>query len=83
MIGHTYSVIRNHRGKDGDCWDKIVVSGLTWEAAQAKERELIAAEIAAHPEQTCWARDVFWILMEGSGRHKELLAAIAQGKLFE
>jgi hypothetical protein len=83
VIGCKYSVIRNHRGKDGDCWDKIIVSGLTWEAAQVKERELQTAEMAEHPEQTCWVRDIFWILLEGSDRHKDLLAAIAQGKLFE
>lgn len=82
MIGHTYSVVRNHRGKDGDEWDRVVESGLSFEAAQKREAALNQAEIAAHPEQTCWVRDLFWILLEGSDRHKDLLAKLAQGKLF-
>ena len=78
----TYSVVRNHRGKQGDEWDRIVESGLSWPDAQRRESALTKAEVAAHPEQTCWTRDLFWILSEGSDRHKDLLAKLAQGKLF-
>lgn len=56
----TYSVIRSHRGKDpGDVWEKVEVSGLSWEVATAKENELEKAEQLAHPELTFWTRDAF------------------------
>jgi hypothetical protein len=65
-VSYTYSVIRGHRDTDGS-WNKVEASGLSLEAARAKEAELTKAEKILHPEKTCWTRDVFCLELEEKG----------------
>lgn len=67
MEGQTYSIIRGHRGEDGEL-EEIIESGLEWETARTKAVELSAAERLAHPEKTSGTLDVFYCKLEGTIR---------------
>jgi hypothetical protein len=57
-----YSIIRSHRDKTTT--ETVVETGLTWEDADAKRDILSCAETTAHPEKSCWTRDVFVVRLE-------------------
>ena len=66
VADYRYSIIRGHRDTDGT-WNKVEASGLTLEAARAKEAELTKAEKKLHPKKTSWTRDVFCLQLESKG----------------
>jgi len=72
-----YCIVRNVSTLDGhkSVWTDKLEPGecnLTWEQASKREKELQATQAG----KSSWTCDVFWILLEGSTRHKDLMAEL-------
>jgi hypothetical protein len=53
----TYRVIRSINGIKRT--EKVEASCLSWKDAKRKSEQLSEVERKAHPELTCWMRDIF------------------------
>jgi len=53
-------------------WKEIVDTGLAWETALTRARELSVAEGLADPTKTSWTRDLFHCQLEGPVRHRKI-----------
>jgi hypothetical protein len=58
-----YSVIHNQR-PNSQSIETVVASGLTWDAATAKRKQLQDAEKLANPGKSSWTIDIFTIQLE-------------------